>query len=657
MDYIMNKNLKNFALVFLISLSVLLLYQFTRMNKKIVQDVPYSKFLKLIESKKIHTTQDKLLTIQGDTIQGTYLDAKLKKEVNFKTYIAYADHNLVAFLKAKKVNFKGAPEEENVLWRSIAYIIPWVLIIGFFWFMFVRQLQSAGNRAFNFGKSRAKLNQSDPNKSITFKDVAGVDEAKAELQEVVEFLKFPKKFHKIGAKIPKGVLLVGLPGTGKTLLAKACAGEAKVPFFSISGSDFVEMFVGVGASRVRDLFAQARKQSPCVVFIDEIDAVGRLRGAGIGGGHDEREQTLNQLLVEMDGFEEKEGIILLAATNRPDVLDPALLRPGRFDRRVMVNTPDINGREAILKIHSKKVPLSSDVSLRKTAQGTPGFTGADLANLVNEAALMTASKDKLKVSKIELEDARDKVMMGPERKSFFITPQEKEIIAYHESGHSILSSLLPYAEPVHKVTIIPRGMALGITQQLPIEDKYMKTKNYYLDEIIVLLGGRLAEDIKFKDITTGASNDIERATGIAKKMITEWGMSSLIGPINLSSNGQSNTFIGKDYGKHTEHSEEYAKLIDREVQNIISSSLKKGRALLLKHRTALDKLACRLLEKESVVGDEVREIIFGKTTVARKTQKKVTMKSKSLSTAAKTKKIAKVPSNQPIIKKPKIQPA
>ncbi len=478
--------------------------------------------------------------------------------------------------------------------------------------MMMRQIQNTGNRALSFGRSRAKLNPETNNK-ITFDDVAGVEEAKEELVEVVDFLKSPDKFTEIGAKIPRGVLLVGPPGTGKTLLARAVAGEAGVPFFSISGSDFVEMFVGVGASRVRDLFNQAKKQGTCIVFIDEIDAVGRLRGAGMGGGHDEREQTLNQLLVEMDGFEGNEGIIVLAATNRADVLDPALLRPGRFDRQVMVDAPDVSGREAILKIHARKVPMHPEASLSTVARGTPGFTGADLANLINEAALLAARDNRKKVETRDLEAARDKVLMGPERRSFFISQAEKEIIAYHEGGHALMGEMLDNAEPIHKVTIIPRGRALGLTQYLPEEEKHMRTRSFWIDEITVLLGGRLAEEIKFKDVTTGASNDIERATAIARRMVMEWGMSDKIGPIHLSGNDSGSVFLGRDYTRPTDHSEEYARIVDEEVKSIIHEAFKKGRSILSKHRKALDRIAKALLERESINGEELQLLIKGKS--------------------------------------------
>ena len=505
------------------------------------------------------------------------------------------------------VIYKFENPEEGSLFSSILQILPFVLLIGFLWMFMMRQIQATGNRAMSFGKSKARL-MPEGKKKLNFHDVAGCDEAKTELVEVVEFLKDPKKFQAIGAKIPKGVLLVGPPGTGKTLLARAVAGEAGVPFFSISGSDFVEMFVGVGASRVRDLFEQAKRQAPCIVFIDEIDAVGRLRGAGLGGGHDEREQTLNQMLVEMDGFEENEGIIVVAATNRPDVLDPALLRPGRFDRQIVVDIPDVKGREAILKIHAKKVPLTSDVSLQNIARGTPGFTGADLANLINEAALLTARRNKRRVTQDELEEAKDKVMMGPERRSFMITPKEKEVIAYHEGGHALLGTLLAYAEPVHKVTIIPRGRALGLTQQLPTDDKHIHPSRYWEDRICVLMGGLLAEDIVFGDRSTGASNDIQVATNIARRMVCEWGMSKKIGTINYSTHND-NVFLGREIQSPRTYSDETASTIDEEVNRIVTEQCEKGRSLLNQHREKLERIAKALLAHESISGTELNEIV------------------------------------------------
>jgi len=601
-----NKGYKNIALVLLILILSILFWQMAQQRPNI-KNIPYSEFLRLVEEKHIPTSLDEPLIIQPNLINGYYHNEKNEK-IKFQTYIAHEDPKLLEFLRNNKLQyFKGQPQEESFFWRTLLTFLPWIFILGIIWFMMMRQIQSTGNRALSFGRSKAKLNPDMKNKT-TFKDVAGISEAKEELEEVVEFLKEPKKFSEIGAKIPKGVLLVGPPGTGKTLLAKAIAGEAGVPFFSISGSDFVEMFVGVGASRVRDLFGQAKKNQPCIVFIDEIDAVGRLRGAGLGGGHDEREQTLNQLLVEMDGFEENEGIILVAATNRPDVLDPALLRPGRFDRQVVVDTPDITGRIDILKIHTRKIPLDTEIDLRKVARGTPGFTGADLANLANEAALLAARRGKKKVEQIDMEDARDKVLMGPERRSFFISEKEKEIIAYHEGGHALVSIYLENAEPIHKVTIVPRGRALGITQQLPEEEKHMRSKKFWIDEITVLLGGRLAEELAFNDSTTGASNDIERATTIARRMVSEWGMSSKLGPINLSGGESGSVFLGRDYTRHADHSDEYARLVDEEVKRIIDDSFNNGKAFLKKYKKALEAIAKNLLENETISGDELINI-------------------------------------------------
>jgi len=607
-----NRTMKNIALILLIMVMAALTYQVFQEQQSKVTEIHYSQFLNLVDNESLSVTEQAPLTIQGNTITGKYFDKEKKVDVLFKTIIPYIDEKLLDTLKEHKVKFfKGAPVEESFFWRTFVPLLPWIGIVALFWFMMARQVQSSGNRALSFGRSRPKVGPDMKNR-VTFADVAGVEEAKEELKEVVDFLKAPQKFQSIGAKIPRGVLLVGPPGTGKTLLAKAVAGEAGVPFFSISGSDFVEMFVGVGASRVRDLFGQAKKQTPCIVFIDEIDAVGRLRGAGLGGGHDEREQTLNQLLVEMDGFEENEGVIIIAATNRADVLDPALLRPGRFDRQVVVDTPDIKGREAILKIHSKKVPMEEGASMDKVARGTPGFTGADLANLINEAALLAARNDRKKVTEQDLDDARDKVLMGPERRSFLIIPEEKKIIAYHEAGHAILGEMLEHAEEIHKVTIIPRGRALGITQHLPEQEKHMRSRNYWLDQIVVLMGGRLAEEIQFQDVTTGASNDIERATQIARHMVTEWGMSEKIGPIRLSGSDSGAVFLGRDYTRKGDHSEEYATIVDTEVKRIIDTAFARGRLLLKKNKKRLDQVAQALLERETITGAELREILSGR---------------------------------------------
>jgi len=481
-----------------------------------------------------------------------------------------------------------------------------LLFIGV-WIFFMRQMQGGGAKALSFGKARARLISEKQNK-ITFQDVAGVDEAKEELREIIEFLKDPQKFQKLGGKIPKGVLLVGPPGTGKTLLAKAIAGEANVPFFSISGSDFVEMFVGVGASRVRDLFEQGKKHAPCIIFMDEIDAVGRHRGAGLGGGHDEREQTLNQLLVEMDGFETNEGVILIAATNRPDVLDPALLRPGRFDRQVVVARPDVRGREEILRVHARRIQLGPDVNLKVLARGTPGFSGADLANLVNEAALAAARQNKKTVEMIDFENAKDKVLMGVERRSMIISEEEKRIIAYHEGGHALVANLLPGTDPVHKVTIIPRGRALGLTQQLPLDDKYNYSKEYLINRITILLGGRAAEEIVLEQQTTGAGDDLEKATEMARKMVCEWGMSERLGPLTFGKK-EEHIFLGREFARHQDYSDETAILIDTEIKRIVTECAAKARGILEENLENLHALARALLERESLDGEEIARIL------------------------------------------------
>lgn len=583
------------------------------------KEVSYSEFLNMLEPidgkkpiGKLVRDDDssKQLTIEKESIEGFFIPAESKdgKAVPFKTNIAPIQDELVQKLRKDRISFQAKVVEENRFLNILTAIIPWILILGLIWFVMMKQLQATGNRAFTFGKSKAKMNV-DSKVKVTFDDVAGCDEAKVELHEIIEFLKDPKKFHSIGARIPTGVLLIGPPGTGKTLLARAVSGEAGVPFFSISGSDFVEMFVGVGASRVRDLFDQGKKNAPCIIFIDEIDAVGRLRGAGLGGGHDEREQTLNQMLVEMDGFEKNEGVIVMAATNRSDVLDPALLRPGRFDRQVMVGLPDVKGREEILKVHAKKIPMTPDISLNQIARGTPGFTGADLSNLINEGALLAARRNKKRVTQSELEEARDKVMMGPERRSFFISEKEKEVIAYHEGGHAILASLLPYTEPVHKVTIIPRGGALGLTQSLPAEEKHIHSKLYWLDQIVVAMGGFIAEEFKFGTTSTGSSNDIQYATNIARKMVCEWGMSDKLGTINYNG-AQDSVFVGRDYGNSGKvYSEEFAGMIDTEVKKIVQTSLDKGRDMVRKNSKKLEGIAKALLAKESIDHDELVAIV------------------------------------------------
>ncbi len=532
----------------------------------------------------------------------------LKSGERFKSYAPdYPD--LVKELRSKGVRISAKPEH-TPWYMSVLFNFGPIILLVFLWVFFMRQMQAGGNKALSFGRSRAKL-VSDKGVKVTFTDVAGIEEAKEEVTEIIEFLKDPQKFQKLGGKIPKGVMLVGPPGAGKTLLAKAIAGEAEVPFFSISGSDFVEMFVGVGASRVRDLFEQAKKNSPCIIFIDEIDAVGRHRGAGLGGGHDEREQTLNQLLVELDGFAPNEGIIVLAATNRPDVLDPALLRPGRFDRQVVVPLPDVKGRLEIIKVHSKKVPLGEDVELETLARGTPGFSGADLANLINEAALLAARRSKTKVAMIDFEDSKDKVMMGKERKSMIISEEEKTNTAYHEAGHTLVAKLTPGSDPLHKVSIIPRGMALGITQQLPADDKYTYSKDHVLNMLAVLMGGRVAEEICMNHITTGAGNDLQRATELARKMVCEWGMSDAMGPLTFGKR-EEQIFLGKEITRHKDYSEKTAEEIDAEIKNIIGERYNYSKNLLLENKETLLKLANALLDRETLDASEIDDIIHGK---------------------------------------------
>ena len=544
--------------------------------------------------------------VQAVVIQGYNIQGKYKSGEQFRTF-APDDPELVKSLRAKAVEIAAKPGDESPWYMSLLLNwFPMLLLIGV-WIFFMRQMQVGGGKAMSFGKSRAKLLTENQHR-VTFRDVAGVDEAKDDLQEIIAFLKDPKKFTKLGGRIPKGCLLVGAPGTGKTLLARAIAGEAGVPFFSISGSDFVEMFVGVGASRVRDLFDQGKKKAPCIIFIDEIDAVGRHRGAGLGGGHDEREQTLNQLLVEMDGFESNEGVILIAATNRPDVLDPALLRPGRFDRHVVVPRPDIKGREGILQVHTRKVPLSTDVDVRVLARSTPGFTGADLENLVNEAALLAARNDKEKVDMLDLELAKDKVMMGAERRSMIISDEEKRITAYHEAGHALVAKLLPGADPVHKVTIIPRGMALGLTQQLPIDERHTYPREYLLTNLVILFGGRVAEELVLEHTTTGAGNDIEKATDLAHRMICEWGMSEKLGPMTFGKK-EEEIFLGRDFTQKVDYSESTAIEIDAEVRRVIQESYHRAKDLLKTNLGLLHKVAEKLLEKEVLDGSEIDAIV------------------------------------------------
>jgi cell division protease FtsH len=564
---------------------------------------PFSQFMQAVDQDQVAS-----VVMVGHEITGTLkTNTAGNGSDKFRTY-APDYQGLANALHAKGINIIAKPETTSP-WANLLYSwAPILLMIGF-WIFIMRQMQSGGNKALSFGKSRAKLSSSSQ-KKVTFKDVSGVDEAKEELQEIIEFLKEPQKFQKLGGRIPKGVLLMGPPGTGKTLLARAVAGEANVPFFSISGSDFVEMFVGVGASRVRDLFEQGKKNAPCIVFIDEIDAVGRHRGAGLGGGHDEREQTLNQLLVEMDGFESNEGVILVAATNRPDVLDPALLRPGRFDRRIVVNRPDVKGREGILAVHTKKIPLADDVNIHVLARGSSGFSGADLANLVNEAALNAARYNQKVVRMLDFEFAKDKVMMGSERRSMIINDQEKKVTAVHEAGHALLAVLLPHADPVHKVTIIPRGMALGVTMQLPVEDKHNYTREYLNDQIAILLGGRIAEEITMNGMTTGAGNDLERSTEMARKMVCEWGMSDAMGPLTFGKK-EEQIFLGREIAQHQDYSEDTAIRIDHEIKRFVTSNYERARGVLEEHKHALLRIAEELLAREVLDAEQVRRIVAG----------------------------------------------
>jgi cell division protease FtsH len=591
----MNPFYKNLALWMVIGLIVILLFQLFQQNQSPRGEIVFSDFLKKVESGEVRE-----VTLKGNNVSGRMSDGS-----SFRTFTAdYPD--LVKSLKDKGVKIDVKPPDTNSWLAIILQWVPMLLFIGV-WIFFMRQMQGGGAKALSFGKARARL-ISDKQNKVTFQDVAGVDEAKEELREIIEFLKDPPKFQKLGGKIPKGVLLVGPPGTGKTLLAKAIAGEASVPFFSISGSDFVEMFVGVGASRVRDLFEQGKKHAPCIIFMDEIDAVGRHRGAGLGGGHDEREQTLNQLLVEMDGFETNEGVILIAATNRPDVLDPALLRPGRFDRQVVVARPDVRGREEILKVHTRRIPLAPKVDLKVLARGTPGFSGADLANLVNEAALLAARQDKKVVEMIDFENAKDKVLMGVERRSMIISEAEKKTIAYHEAGHALVADLLPGADPLHKVTIIPRGRALGLTQQLPADDMYNYSRDYLVNRITILLGGRAAEEIVFQQQTTGAGDDLEKATDMARKMVCEWGMSDRMGPLTFGK-GEEHIFLGREVARPKDFSEETAVLIDSEIKRIVVECATRARHMIESNLEKLHALARALLERESLNGEEIARIL------------------------------------------------
>ena len=581
----------------MVILTGIFIWQTLSIQRPKEKDIIFSKFVDAVDSGKVAS-----VTIQGNEISGKFQDGTV-----FKTFAPY-DPDLVKMLRDKGVQIAAKPAKESGFWQSLLFNGFFILILIGVWIFFMRQMQVGGGKAMSFGKSRARVFLKDQGKKVTFKDVAGIEESKEEVTEIIEFLKDPQKFTKLGGRIPKGILLVGLPGTGKTLLARAIAGEADVPFFSISGSDFVEMFVGVGASRVRDLFMQAKKSTPCIVFIDEIDAVGRYRGAGLGGGHDEREQTLNQLLVEMDGFEVNEGIILIAATNRPDILDPALLRPGRFDRQVVVLIPDIKGREEILRVHSRNTPLADDVDLSVLARGTPGFTGADLENLVNEAALLAAKVGKKRIGMHEFEQAKDKVLMGTERRSMIISEEEKKDTAYHEAGHALVAKLTPGSDPIHKVTIIPRGHALGVTQQLPLDERHLYSKEYLITNITTLMGGRAAEGIVLKRFTTGAGNDIEKATELARKMVCEWGMSEVLGPLAFGQK-EEQIFLGREISQHRDYSEKTAQDIDQEIKRIVIGCYERAEQVLKKNIKRLHALAKTLLERESLSGEEIDQLI------------------------------------------------
>ena len=591
----MNPFYKNLALWLVITLMMVMLYQLFSKQHLAETSISYTQFLAMVEDERVANV----------IIQGQELYVTDTNEGRFKVY-APQDTDLIKILRQKGVAISAKPPSENPWYMSVLVSwFPMIVLIGV-WIFFMRQMQSGGGKALSFGKSRARLN-SDQSERVTFEDVAGIDEAKEELIEIVEFLRDPKKFTRLGGRIPKGVLLVGPPGCGKTLLARAIAGEAAVPFFSISGSDFVEMFVGVGASRVRDLFVQGKKNAPCIIFIDEIDAVGRHRGAGLGGGHDEREQTLNQLLVEMDGFESNEGVILISATNRPDVLDPALLRPGRFDRQVVVSMPDIRGREKILRVHMKKSPIDPDVNVTILAKGTPGFSGADLENLVNEAALLAAKRNKEKISMVDFEDSKDKVYMGLERKSKVIKEEDRKVTAYHEGGHALVARFLPETDVVNKITIVPRGRAAGITWFLP-EERDFKYKDQLESELAVAFGGRVAEEIVFKRISTGAANDIKQATDLAQQMVRSWGMSENLGPLSYAK-GEEQVFLGREIAQHRDYSEATAKKIDDEINKLIKNSYGRAKTVLNENLDILHKLAEELLEKETVMGKELDELI------------------------------------------------
>ncbi len=597
----MNSLLKNLVFWGIIFVILILLFNlFYSKPRQTVLEKNYSDFISAVENNKVLEVESR-----GRNINWRDTDGK-----RYKTY-APEDPEMIKLLREKKVTINAKKEDDSPLWQNILISwFPMLLLVGV-WLFFMRQVQIGGGKALSFGKSKAKVLTKELHQ-VTFENVAGIEEAKDELQEIIAFLRDPKKFTKLGGRIPKGVLLIGAPGTGKTLLARAIAGEADVPFFSISGSDFVEMFVGVGASRVRDLFLQGKRNAPCIIFIDEIDAVGRHRGAGLGGGHDEREQTLNQLLVEMDGFESNEGVILIAATNRPDVLDPALLRPGRFDRQVVVPVPDVKGREEILNVHSKRIPLADDVKLDVLARGTPGFTGADLENLVNEAALLAARLEKERVEMFDLEQAKDKVLMGVERKSMIIPLEERRITAYHEAGHTLVARMIPGTDPIHKVTIIPRGRALGLTQQLPIDEKHTYSKDYLLNNVTIMMGGRAAEELVLDRQTTGAGNDIEHSTEIVRKMVCEWGMSEKLGPLAFGKR-EEQIFLGREFAQHRDYSEETAQLIDNEVRTIVNQSYQRAKDILRKNMATLHQLASALLEKEVLDGRQIDSIIKAET--------------------------------------------
>lgn len=607
----MNTTAKNVFLWIVIIVAVVVLWNFLNtVRSGNVDEVNYSDFTSMVKNDKLRSNPTSPVTLSGNEVEGKYIDSVTGTERKFRVIIPKGSEETIAnTLNEKGIIVKVNDDDQNsFVYMLLTSWFPIILFVGF-WIFLMRQMQSGGNKALSFGKSRAKLS-TNHQKKVTFKDVAGVEEAKEELQEIIEFLKEPQKFQKLGGRMPKGVLLMGPPGTGKTLLARAIAGEASVPFFSISGSDFVEMFVGVGASRVRDLFEQGKKNAPCIIFIDEIDAVGRHRGAGLGGGHDEREQTLNQLLVEMDGFESNEGVILIAATNRPDVLDPALLRPGRIDREVVVTLPDIKGREGIIKVHTRRIPFAKDVDISILARGTPGMSGAQLANLVNEAALNAARFDRKSVAMADFEEAKDKVLMGKERKSMIMSDEEKRNTAYHEAGHALAAHLLPDADPLHKVTIIPRGRALGVTTQLPAEDKYSYTREYMEASLTILLAGRVAEELVLGSCTTGASNDLERVTERARKMVCEWGMSEEIGPLSYGKK-EEQIFLGREIAQHQDYSENTAMQIDKEVKKVVLAAYAEAKELLEENRDALILVAEALLEYETLDGNEVTAVIKG----------------------------------------------